>query len=108
MNYYPIADKKPIRMVIFQSLTQSELATLLEPVSRPRSRSIPEDQALLQAAKRARYRAKQLFHWVYRRMVTDWEQMTDLSKDLRVFLRGERRDPSPDRAPFEPGDGRHA
>src|SRR5436309_1623358 len=75
-------------MIYFQSLTQSELAELLRPVSRPKSRSIPEELAQVQAEKRARYRAKQIFHWVYRRLATDWDQMTDLSKDLRLWLKG--------------------
>lgn len=60
-------------MIYFQSLTQNELAELLKPVS--------------QAEFRARYRAKQIFHWVYQRKVTEWDQMTDLSKELRIWLK---------------------
>src|SRR5262249_16939017 len=35
----------------------------------------------------ARYRARQIFHWVYRRYVTDWDQMTDVSKTTRAWLK---------------------
>lgn len=93
-------------MIYFQSLTQAELADLLRPISRPRKRArfFPESQnegqngkeaakefntelEELQTAKRARYRAQQIFHWVYQRHVTEWDQMTDLSKDLRGWLK---------------------
>src|SRR2546430_2365220 len=33
-----------------------------------------------------RFRARQLFHWIYRRGVTDFEQMTDLPAALRSTL----------------------
>ena len=39
------------------------------------------------ARKTARYRAQQIYHWVYQRFVFDWDQMTDLSKDLRAWLK---------------------
>ncbi|MCM2278221.1 MAG: 23S rRNA (adenine(2503)-C(2))-methyltransferase RlmN [Oligoflexia bacterium] len=84
-------------MIYFQSLTQTELAELLKPVSFPKARrsAAPEAAAgefssaenQLKAEKKARYRAKQIFHWVYQRTVTDWDQMSDLSKDLRAWLR---------------------
>lgn len=86
-------DKKPTRMIYFQSLTQSDLAALILPLSRqdktPRG---PIDAAMeieieKKAQKQARYRAKQIFHWVYQRFVTDWDQMSDLSKDLRSWLK---------------------
>ena len=64
-------------MIIFQSLTQEELAALIQPLSR--GKTPPE--------KQARYRSKQLYHWVYQRGVTDWDLMTDLSKELREWLR---------------------
>ncbi|MGZ3699621.1 MAG: 23S rRNA (adenine(2503)-C(2))-methyltransferase RlmN, partial [Bdellovibrionota bacterium] len=38
------------------------------------------------SAKQAAYRAKMIFHWVYQRGVTEWDQMTDLSKVLRAWL----------------------
>ncbi len=62
--------------IYFQSLTQAELTELLKPLSRPEK-----------AATQSRYRAKQIFHWVYQRFVTDWDQMTDLSKDTRAWLK---------------------
>ena len=66
-------------MIFFQSLTKAELAELVLPLSKH------GDPA--KAAKQARYRAQQIFHWVYKRYVTDWDLMSDLSKDMRVWLK---------------------
>lgn len=78
-------------MIYFQSLTQADLALLLKPLSRPTSRSrmaeMTEEEIDQQTEKRARYRARQLFQWVYQRHVTEWDLMTDLSKELRAWLR---------------------
>src|ERR1035437_2729558 len=72
---------------VFQSLTKEEFATLLLPLSRVKSRAGDTDDVLARKArKQAAYRAQQIFHWVYQRFVTEWDQMTDLSKDLRVWL----------------------
>jgi 23S rRNA (adenine2503-C2)-methyltransferase len=60
-------------MIFFQSLTQEELAGHLLPLSKD--------------AKQARYRSKMLFHWVYQRLVDDWDEMTDLSKPVRAWLK---------------------
>ena len=73
-------------MIFFQSLTQEELAQLLVPISYERGRRAGEAADDEFARRRARYRAKQLFHWVYQRYVTDFAQMSDLSKDLRAWL----------------------
>ncbi len=37
-------------------------------------------------AKQAKLRAKQTYHWLYHRGVTDFEQMTDLGKAMRPWL----------------------
>jgi 23S rRNA (adenine2503-C2)-methyltransferase len=37
-------------------------------------------------AKAAKLRAKQLFHWLYHRGVTDFEPMTDIAKTMRPWL----------------------
>ena len=75
-------------MIYFQSLTQKELSQLLLPLSAPKKQGgLSIEEIEKKAEQRARYRAKQLFHWVYQRFVTDWEEMTDLSKDLRVWLK---------------------
>lgn len=66
-------------MIPFQSLTKADLATLLIPLSADKG----EDRA----EKRARYRAQQIFHWVYQRHVDRWDEMSDLSKDLRAWLK---------------------
>lgn len=80
-------------MIIFQDLTQDELAELLLPLSRVKKKRLngtegAKAEAKLEVARRkqARYRARQIFHWVYQRYVTDWQQMTDLSKELRAWL----------------------
>ncbi|MBI2711371.1 MAG: 23S rRNA (adenine(2503)-C(2))-methyltransferase RlmN [Bdellovibrio sp.] len=75
-------------MIYFQSLTQSELAQLLLPLSGiQKTGGLTPEEIQVKSEKRARYRAKQLFHWVYQRGQTDWDQMTDLSKDLRQWLK---------------------
>lgn len=33
------------------------------------------------------FRAKQIFHWIYEKKVCDWDQMTDLNKNLRSCLK---------------------
>ena len=37
-------------------------------------------------AKAAKLRAKQLFHWIYHRGVTDFDAMTDIAKTMRPWL----------------------
>lgn len=77
-------------MIYFQSLTKTELAELVKLLSFSKSSRDREKspEVLEQAAtKKARYRAQQIFRWVYQRHVTDWDQMTDLSKDLRSWLK---------------------
>ncbi len=73
-------------MIRFQSLTKDELAELLVPLSWVR-RCANEEERADKARRQARYRARQLFQWVYRRGVDDWDAMTDISKDLRAWLR---------------------
>jgi 23S rRNA (adenine2503-C2)-methyltransferase len=70
-------------MIYFQSLTQAELAEMILPLSRPRG----DGDLELKARKTAKYRAQQIFHWVYQRYVFEWDLMTDLSKELRVWLK---------------------
>ncbi len=75
-------------MIYFQSLTRDELATLIKPLSRvKRKPGLTELEIEKQLEKQATYRAKQVFQWVYQRFVTDWDQMTDQSKDLRAWLK---------------------
>ena len=75
-------------MIYFQSLTRDELANLIKPLSRvKRKPSLSELEIEKQLEKQATYRAKQVFQWVYQRFVTDWDQMTDQSKDLRAWLK---------------------
>lgn len=75
-------------MIYFQSLTRDELASLIRPLSRIRPKpGMTEEEITLKADKQARYRAQQVFHWVYQRFQTDWDQMTDLSKELRIWLK---------------------
>ena len=37
-------------------------------------------------AKAAKLRAKQIWHWIYHRGVTDFAAMTDIAKDMRPWL----------------------
>ena len=37
-------------------------------------------------AKQAKLRAKQVFHWLYHRGVTEFEAMTDIAKTMRPWL----------------------
>ena len=37
-------------------------------------------------AKAAKLRAKQLFHWLYHRGVTEFDGMTDIAKTMRPWL----------------------
>ena len=66
-------------MVVFQDLTREELEALLLPLSDAHA-----DDKRKQA--QARYRAKQIFHWVYQRHANAWSDMSDLSKALRAWL----------------------
>jgi 23S rRNA (adenine2503-C2)-methyltransferase len=51
---------------------------------RPRIRELLEEAGL--DAKAAKLRAKQVFHWLYHRGVTDFEAMTDIAKPMRPWL----------------------
>lgn len=53
-------------------------------LSRPRIAELFEAAGL--DAKAARLRAKQVFHWLYHRGVTDFEAMTDIAKTMRPWL----------------------
>jgi 23S rRNA (adenine2503-C2)-methyltransferase len=86
-------------MLIFQSLTKADLAEALLPLSTAREERdlarITDDaerQALIskigkKKRKQAEMRAKQLFHWVYQRYVTDYDQMSDIAKEIRAWLK---------------------
>ncbi len=89
----------PPTMIYFQSLNKNDLADLLLPLGRVKEerelRDLPEGEerdALLKKIeqkkiKQAMMRAKQIFHWVYQRYVTDWDQMTDLAKEIREWMK---------------------
>ena len=47
---------------------------------------VPEIERALEARGCERYHARQLYRWIYRRGVVEFEKMTDLSKDLRARL----------------------
>ncbi|MCM0607311.1 MAG: 23S rRNA (adenine(2503)-C(2))-methyltransferase RlmN [Xanthomonadaceae bacterium] len=66
-------------MVVLQGLTKADLAEILLPLSRVKEGKDPRTQA--------KYRAKQIFHWVYQRYVTEWDQMSDLSKEVRAWAK---------------------
>ena len=47
---------------------------------------LAELEAILAEAGHERFHARQLFRWIYRRGVTDFERMTDLGRALRADL----------------------
>ena len=47
---------------------------------------LPDLEIALEQRDYARFHARQLYRWTYKRGVTDFEKMTDLSKDLRARL----------------------
>jgi len=75
-------------MIYFQSLSLSDLEAMLLPFSHiKKAGDLTPDELEIKKMKRARFRAKQIYHWVYQRFVSDWDEMTDLSKDLREWLK---------------------
>jgi 23S rRNA (adenine2503-C2)-methyltransferase len=50
---------------------------------------ISELESALEARGCERFHARQLYRWIYKRGVVDFEKMTDLSKDLRARLAAE-------------------
>lgn len=48
--------------------------------------SLKELQEYLKSIGLPKYRANQIFAWMYQRKVCNWEQMTDLPKELRKFF----------------------
>jgi 23S rRNA (adenine2503-C2)-methyltransferase len=53
--------------------------------------TLPELEEFLSAWGKERYRACQLFRWIYQKHVDDFAEMTDLSKGLREILAGSCR-----------------
>ena len=47
---------------------------------------IPELESVLEARGWERFHARQLYRWIYKRGVVDFEKMTNISKDLRARL----------------------
>jgi 23S rRNA (adenine2503-C2)-methyltransferase len=47
---------------------------------------LDEVEERFRSSKAPPFHARQVFHWIYRRGVTDFEAMTDLSKELRAEL----------------------
>lgn len=50
--------------------------------------TLPELEEFLSRWGKERYRARQLFRWIYQKHVDDFADMTDLSKELRGILAG--------------------
>jgi 23S rRNA (adenine2503-C2)-methyltransferase len=51
--------------------------------------SLPDLEVIFASWNEPRFRAKQLYEWLWAKSVTDWETMTNLSKDLRNRLKAE-------------------
>jgi 23S rRNA (adenine2503-C2)-methyltransferase len=56
---------------------------------------LPELEAAFAARGEERFRARQVFAWLYKRGVTELEAMTDLPRDLRTALAGDFRISTP-------------
>ena len=50
---------------------------------------LPEVESALESRGHERFHGRQLYRWIYKRGVVDFDKMTDLSKDLRARLAGE-------------------
>ena len=75
-------------MVYLQSLPRRELEALLYEWNLTPQRRDESDEAWEKRRKRvAALRARQVFTWFYKRLVVDYDQMTDLSKELREVLK---------------------
>ena len=74
-------------MTIFQSLTKADLAEMLLPLSQVHKSGFTPEELEKKSRKRAAMRAQQIFHWVYQRYVLEWDEMSDLSKELREWLK---------------------
>src|SRR5659263_328427 len=48
--------------------------------------TLPEVEEFLARWGKERYRARQLFRWIYQKHADDFAEMTDLSKELRGIL----------------------
>lgn len=66
-------------MITQMSATRLNLAEL----------ELPEVEDALEARGHERFHARQLYRWIYKRGVVDFETMTDLSKNLRTRLAAE-------------------
>ena len=66
-------------MITQMSATRLNLAEL----------DLPEVEGALEARGYERFHARQLYRWIYKRGVVDFETMTDLSKNLRTRLAAE-------------------
>lgn len=54
-----------------------------------RALSLPQIEAVLKEWGEPRFRAKQLYEWLWSKSATDFESMSNLSKDLRTRLKGQ-------------------
>src|SRR6266446_4338846 len=59
------------------------------------SMDLPELEAAIAAIGHPTYHARQVYSWIYRKGVTDFEQMTNLSRELRADLTGRFRISTP-------------
>ncbi|MBN22313.1 MAG: 23S rRNA (adenine(2503)-C(2))-methyltransferase RlmN [Bdellovibrionaceae bacterium] len=73
-------------MIYFQDLTREALADLLYPLCEGKGRGLSSEEREKKKRAQSRYRAKQLFQWVYQKGVTSWEEMTDVSQKTRLWL----------------------
>ena len=74
-------------MKINKNQTQTRMHTPAEPAKPDlKSMTLPELTAFLTSFGEKSYRAKQIYEWLHKKQVTDFEEMTNLPKDLRGRL----------------------
>lgn len=71
-----------------QAANAADNATVVTPVlTNFYSFTLPDLEAFLKKYGKEKFRAQQIFKWVYESRVTDFDQMLNLSKDLRAELK---------------------
>lgn len=73
-------------MVYLQSLSFDDLTQLILPYSKISEKTVADSEHVTKSLHRAECSAKKIFSWAYKQFVTNWDDMIDLSKDLRIWL----------------------
>lgn len=85
---------EPALPPLFKRLPRHPAERVLGPKRNLKDLTLPEMEEFFQELGEPKYRALQVFKWIYARGVTEFHQMTDLSKKLREKLEGSAVIPS--------------